>query len=99
MAGALASLFVLLVFANPLHHVGWRPLVVELVFHKIHVGSHMLEKAVIPGTQVVQPRLTGSGAGKPVFGTLAVAGKQVVARFALGRQAVALFIISMSDLE
>ena len=71
------------ILANPLHHVGRWSLIVEFAFHKIHVGSHVFEKPVIPGAQVVESRFAGCRAGKSVLRAFAVAGEQEIALFAL----------------
>ena len=61
-------------------------MVLELILHEVHVGSHVLEEPVIALTQVVESGITVFVPDKPVLGTFSMTGKQESAFPALLRK-------------
>ena len=65
------------------HHVGRGALVVKFVLHKVHIGRHMREKAVIARAEIVEAGVSEAVACEAILGTFAVAGKEKTALLAL----------------
>ena len=65
------------------HHVGGGALVVKFVLHKVHIGRHMREKAVIARAEIVEPGVSEAVAREAILGTFAVAGKEKTTLLAL----------------
>ena len=61
-----------------LHNVGRRPLVHQLIFHEVHIRSHVIEELIVPLAEIIQSRFPLRRAAEPVFRTFAVAGKEIL---------------------
>ena len=68
-----------------IHYCGRGFVLLKLTSHKVHSGGHVLEKAVVPFTQVVKAGLSIRGTYEAVLGTFPIAGKQESTLPALGR--------------
>lgn len=77
-------------YENLVHHVGRWALLLQFLFHEVHVGRGVLEKLVVAFAEVVETVVAVFVRHKPVFRTFAVAGKLELTFAALLGQAAVL---------
>ena len=62
------------------HYCGRGFVLPKLAAHKVHSGGHVLEKAVVPFTQVVKAGLSIRGTYEAVLGTFPIAGQRTAGK-------------------
>ena len=67
----------------PLHHIGRWTLVQQFVFHKVHVGSYVVEELLKGGAEIVEAGLSISSSADTILRTASIAGKLPLAQLAL----------------
>ena len=60
----------------------------ELVFHKVHIGCYSLKDLLKAMTHIVKPILARHGLQEAILGTSAIAGKEPLAASALLGQSI-----------